>query len=366
MSGQPGARGRRRGGPGVGALAALLAPAVAGLVLLPVTPAAAVDPFALAFSARGTDGVGRISTPGRPCAEGGDGAYWHYDYSAPLAGRTSAGPGVFSALPGELRLHVDLHSEQGETRVTPAGQAAPPPSPQPSAFLLAEESHASLINERGTVKLRLRSGECARDKLTLAFDGVTASGPGTWSVDPNAATGAYRQATGNGTFGLTAAVAPGADNPFDLRLDGKIEVLKPSLKVEVADVYWGFLGADYLLRRVTVVYRVTNAGPGDAFAARFVDAASSTTDVTFLGPANQPLGDLLAGESELVKVRYRLGPGNPPCALVILGCQFDTRVKVDLPDALDRPAQTSAAPTGGRCQPARDGCVRAPDFPPPL
>jgi hypothetical protein len=318
------------------------------LCLAVVATAVRAAPYSISIAATGSNGVGRITTPGRPCAEGGDGASWHYDYGSPLA------PGKFSGLPGELRFHLDLHSEDGSTRVDPR---APRVSP---AFLQGEESHASLVNRRGTVKLRLSAGDCA--KPPLQFDGTTTSGSGTWRV--GSSSGAYRNATGNGTFTLTADVAPGADNPFDLQLAGSIDVLLPSLKVDVVQTYWGFLGADYLIRKVTVVYRITNTGPGDAFGVRLVSSSSSTPGVTALGPVPQNLGDLLgdpdgagpaSGDSEIIRVRYQLGLLQP-CNLVLLGCTFDTTLGVEMPDALDRPATYTHTNTG----------VRAPDFPPPL
>lgn len=325
--------------------AAVLAAVVASLFAT-VPSRASAEGHDLSVDVNGVNGVGRISTPGRPCAEGGDGAYWHYDYEAPLP--TTPGTGRFSALPGQLRLHVDLHSEDGETKITPA------PSARQVAFLRGEESHASLINERGTVKIRLQSGTCTSP--TLAFDGSTASGGGTWRVEGG--DGAYRGSTGTGNFVLSAAVAPGADNPFTVQLGGAVNVLQPGLKVEFKRAYWGFLGADYLLRRVTVVYRITNVGTGDSFGAALTRATSPAAGdgVEDLGPTPQALGDLLEGESEEVRVRYQMGttPGSP-CELVVLGCEFDTEVEVDLPDARDRPALSSA--------PVR---VKAPDFPPPL
>lgn len=301
----------------------------------------------------GRNGVGRISTPGRSCAAGGDGAYWHYDYSAPLERLDpKLDPGGelvntrFSYQPGEVRLHLDLHSEE-------VGR------PAPNAFLLGGESHASLINDRGTVKLRLKAGDCA--KPALSFNGATASGSGAWEVDSS--TGAYRNATGNGTFTIHQAdAAPGADNPFRFDLTGGLAVQQPSLSVPTVDAYWGNLGLDYLLRRLTVVYEVKNEGPGDAFSVQFVGAQPKDvgTAVTVVPPAAHPtrLGDLRSGQSDKVKVRYHLAAGDPPCDAVILQCRFDADVKVDMLDALDR--SWPGSPT------ARTVQVTVPDFPPPI
>ena len=304
---------------------------------------AATDPFALSVDVSGANGAGRITTPGRPCVDGGDGAYWHYDYAAPLAG------GTFGNDPGDLRFHLDLHSD----KVTAAQPGVPQATSGPTAFLLGSESHASIVTPRGTVKVRLQAGNCAQP--TLAFDGTTASGTGTWVLGPTA--GAYRGATASGalTFNLVKAdVAPGADNAFRLQLQGAIDVLKPSLKVEVLGTYWGFLGVDYALRRVTVIYRITNTGPGDAFGVKLTSAASTTNGVTGLGPVPQKLGDLLTGESETVRARYQFGL-TQPCSAVILSCSFSTTLGVLMPDALDRPTTLTATTA-----------AKAPTLPPPL
>src|SRR3546814_5433025 len=79
------------------------------------------------------------STPGRTCAEGGTGAYWNYDYSAPLA------QGAFSYQPGDLRLHLALHSDS----VRFPNTEVPVLAEGPQAFLQGSDSHASLANSRG-------------------------------------------------------------------------------------------------------------------------------------------------------------------------------------------------------------------------
>jgi hypothetical protein len=61
---------------------------------------------------------------------------------------------------------------------------------------------------------------------------------------------------------MSAAVFPGAANDLQLEIAGPITVLRPNVEVEVVRVYWGGLGADYLTRRPTVAYRITNAGSG--------------------------------------------------------------------------------------------------------
>src|SRR3546814_2441961 len=118
--------------------------------------------------------------------------------------------------------------------------------------------------------------------------------------------------------------------------------------------YWGSLGTDYLSRRVTVVYRVSNEGAGDAFGAEVEAITSSTAGVTPIGGTHLPLGDLPAGDSEVVALRFQLGLLGP-CQLVILNCAFSTQTDVSWTDALDtsRPASATNA-------------ASAPNLPPPL
>jgi hypothetical protein len=106
-----------------------------------------------------------------------------------------------------------------------------------------------------------------------------------------------------------------------------------------------------------VVYKITNVGQGDAFNAVLTEASSPTNFVLPLGPTPQNLGDLLAGESTTVSVRYQFALIAGPCKLVILGCQFDTKVSVSMPDALDK----ATTPP-----PSRTNHVTAPTLPPPL
>lgn len=356
---------RHRGGA-----AALLVVALAAAAAGPRVAASAQSdglgsprPFSTAFS--GDHGTGRID-PGDACAEGGDGGSWHYDYEAALPAGIVTGDD--NPLPGSLRLHVDLHSEDLVVRATPGE-----PSPG-AAWLEGTESTATFANQRGTLTMPLTSapdaagGGCDTAR-TLQFDGTTATGGDLrWRIA--AATGSYRDASGTGSATLEAAVAPGADNAFSLSMEGDVAVLQPSLELDVLDTYWAFLGAHYLKRRVTAVYRVTNAGPGDAFGVRLTAASSPTagvkligpipfdTSTTSLGPVPQHLGDLPAGASEIVRLRWQLPvpSGDPPCGLVILGCEFDTTLTFDLPDALD----VVEAPRNATV------VVRAPDFPPPV
>lgn len=312
----------------------------------------------LHVSLSGTNGVIRTTEPGLTCADDGKGSYRHASVEAPLTA------GVMSMLVGTARATLDVHYD-GPRALGGGG---------PNAFLLGSESHVTLANQRGSLQVALRAGTCAAP--ALAFDGTTASGSGTWAAGDAVGSGAYRQATGNGTFSFTAEANPGADNAWALKLDGPLSVLQPGLTVKVERTFWGNLGLDYVTRVVTVVYRIANTGPGDSFGSRFKSAASPNAGVRACGepqgllsscpagaPPEQPLGDLLSCpddslpstcDTELVSVRYRvelLGP----CALILLGCQFDANVRVDVPDALDVPAIKTATVR-----------VRAPNLPPPL
>lgn len=320
-------------------LAVLLVAGAAG-------PAAAqpagTAPRPVAVDVSGANGTGLIDRPGRPCADGGNGAHFHYEYGSALP------TGPLGTAPGNVRLHLDLHAE---------ATGAPAPT-YASAYLLGDESSASLSNERGTVRLALRSGAGNCAGANLGFDGtrLTAPAAGTWTVAE--ATGSYRQASaapGPNVFELTTVeVAPGADNPFRLRLSGALNVLQPALQVAVKDTYWGFLGADYALRRVTVVYEVKNVGAGDAYGVRLTGVTSSTNGVTVLGPAVQRIGDLPAGQSEEVRVKFQFGLKDP-CSLVILSCSFHSTLAVSMPDAVDAPNSFSATVQ-----------AKAPALPPPV
>jgi hypothetical protein len=309
-------------------------------------------PQNLSVDVGGTNANGRIVDPGRRCADGGSGQYRHVGVETALP--TSPNAVISSALPGNLRATFDVHHDGDEPVGTPlAGSAA-------TAFLQGTESHATLTNQRGAVQLRLSAGSCAAPPLS--FDGITVSGTGSWTIDPTGTTGSYHPtpstpSTGGGTFTLSLGVAPGADNPWRLTLNGKITVPQPSLKVDLVSTSWGNLGVDYVTRRVTVTYRVTNTGPGDAFNVVMKETSSSTAGVTPLGPQPQNLGDLLNGQSATFSVRYQFTLLSGPCALVILGCDFDTTVAVSMPDVLD---QADNPP------PSANVHAKAPTFPPPL
>jgi hypothetical protein len=294
------------------------------------------------ISASGTNGVGHITSPGVACSAGGSGDYRAYALESAIA------PGVFSNLAGTFRATIDVHTDPALAAIS-GGK---------NSFLPPANSHATLDNDRGTVQFLLSGqgsgagiGLCPQASLT--FDGTTVTGSGIWTV--GGGTGAYRGASGSGTFTLSAALMPGANNAWSLSLDaGSFSILQPALGVSVASTFWGSLGLDYVSRIVSVTYNVTNTGAGDAFNVTLQNAVSPTPGVTPLGPVPQSLGDIPSRGSAKVTVRYRLGLLQP-CALVVLGCSFSTTLTVNLPDALDRGSvQSASAP------------ATAPNFPPPL
>jgi hypothetical protein len=269
--------------------------------------------------------VRRPAPGGLPCARGGSDSFHQFAETA-LAG------GKLSNLPGTLRLNLDAHADDAT-----------------KAYLVQGGSHATLVNPRGTVRLAFTAGSCADQ--TLAFDGTTLSGSGTWAVDPDATTDAY---AGAGTFQLSADLGDGGPNPWSLDLDGALAVRQPDVKVELVRSYWGRLGADYAGRLATVVYRVTNTGAGDAFRAKLVKA-TSTTGIVAVEQFPTELDDLAPGESVLVTVRYKVGLKGQRKGPLLTGREFDTTLTLLLPDALDAGAPRDVTLT-----------VSAPAFPPAL
>jgi hypothetical protein len=336
-------------------LVASVMSAVAGAQ--PLRAASALAPKALQVSVSGVNGVVRSTQPGLSCADGGKGSYRHHSAEGALA------PGLLSNLAGTIRTTLDVHYDRQS-------------GPQPSAFLLGDESHVTLANQRGSVQIMLRRGTCAAPGVN--FDGTVAtlaSPQGVWDTGTLTGTGAYRAVTGSGTFGFSAELNPGADNAWSLQLGGALTVLAPGMALRVERTFWGNLGLDYVSRVVTVVFRIGDTGAGDSFGARTtaVSAASGVRPCAEPpgalntcpngSPPQHRLGDLAscadatlpaACDTELITVRYFL-PLLGPCALIILGCQFNTTISADLPDALD----TSATQQ-------RTVLVRAPDLPPPL
>lgn len=309
------------------------------------------------------------------CTSGGDANYWHFQSESPLPAGVLTG--AQSTLPGDLRLYADVHSPHHAIRATPEPVTGPTLD---AAFLLPDASHIGMSNPRGTVKLRLTSGDCATrtgEGPTLDFDGTTASvthnvEPTQWSIVSRS--GSYRGAAGSGYFDLTVDVSPGADNPWSLLLNGTIAVLQPRLTTSIVDAYWGRDGVDYLKRQVAVVYEVTNVGSGDAFDVLLSSASSPTPGATLIaiiingdnllidgntpiGTFPRKLGDLASGERTQVTLKWQLPlPANkPPCFALVLDCKFKTTLGFTLPDALD--VATSPSFTLD---------AKAPSLPPPL
>ncbi len=335
--------------------------ALAVSVMAAAARAELTAPAPLQVSVAGVNGVVRATEPGLSCADGGEGSYRHYFAESSLA------PGVMSRLAGTVRATLDVHHDGADALTRP----------RPNAFLLGDENHVTLANQRGSVQIRLQRGTCGAPALD--FDGTTAVLPspqGGWDSTGLTGTGAYRDITGSGTFGFSAELNPGANNAWSLQLNGTLNVLQPGIQARIERTFWGNLGLDYVSRVVTVVYRIGNTGAGDSFDARFTGAVGasgaracneppSQLDTCPNGaPPQQKLGDLASCadpalptscDTELITVRYHLPLLGGPCALIILGCQFDSTVQTDLPDALDRPSAQQKTLR-----------VRAPDLPPPL
>ncbi|HVT77063.1 MAG TPA: hypothetical protein VHD87_08540 [Acidimicrobiales bacterium] len=304
-------------------------------------PTQAAGPNGLTLGMSGANGTGTAEVPGVACADGGSGDNWHYSYAA------TAPAGVFTAtLPADVRVGLNLHAEP---------DAVTPTRTYSHAFLLGSESDAWLTNARGALRLAMTAGSGTCADSPLDFDGTTASGEGSWVVA--AGTGAYRDASGNGSFDLSAAVGPGADNPFNLNMLGSVAVLQPSISVPGASARWdGSLHLNYLKRVVTVTYTVANTGPGDAFGVNLIAVESLTPGVTaqFAPGSSRRVGDIAAGASRSVSVTYTTTTSNPPCALLVVGCVVQARLTFQVPDALD----VSAAPA-----PSVDTAATAPLLP---
>ena len=307
--------GVRRALAGVVAVAVLAALVGVGFNVLNGTNAAAEwgPPTPLGLDVTASNGTGRITRPGRPCAADGDGAAWHYEYESALA------PGSVGLPPGTLGLHLDVHSDLDSG------------APRPSSWLQSGGSYATLSNSRGDVRLALDDGGSCTTR-TATVDGTTAETTGTWVVD--SASGAYEEALGSGTFAVTAGIAPGADNPLGLQLNGALQVLQPDLDFRVVKRFWGQLGADYALRIVSIVVEATNNGAGASFGTKLTEASTPTPGVTYLDGAPASFGDLAPGESARAVLRFRLELLQP-CKTVILNCPLKVAVKADAPDVLD-------------------------------
>ncbi|GIG60079.1 hypothetical protein Lfu02_44510 [Longispora fulva] len=271
------------------------------------SPAAALAAHPLSINTSAANGT--VVGTSMDCPSGTLDLTRHFTAGASLAS------GAFSSLTGQES--VDLQVLTGTTQ----------------AALRGTDSRVTLTNARGSVVLALSAGSCASPTLMLSGD--TVKGNGTWTVvTDNTATNAYRGATGAGTFALNADLGAGAANPWTLALSGFITVEQPDVTVSTR-ARWGNLGLDYTSRILTVEYRIANAGPGDAFGVKLLDAAPTPASVVELGPLPQTLGTVRAGRTATALVRYRLPLGSPPCAVLVLGCRFTTAPQVAVADALD-------------------------------
>ena len=216
--------------------------------------------------------------------------------------------------PGSARVNLDVKPDGG------------------SAFLLPDQSSVTLATAHGAVRLDLAAGTCGTPGLT--WDGAHTAGAGTWSVRPEYTTDGYRQTSGGGTFQLAARLGPGRDNPWTLDLDGDLTVLQPALSAEMVRSFWGRLGADYAGRVLTVVYRIRNHGPGDAFVGRLTTPTAPTgIEPIEFRPA--VLGDLAPGETVDVTVRYKVGLRGGSKGPLLIRRSFDGAVNATVDDALD-------------------------------
>jgi hypothetical protein len=227
------------------------------------------------------------------------------------------------------------------------GLELPAGPPAGGAWLWGDQSHATISNSRGEVHLILHGGTCGSPTSPYQEDAaghVITAGPfkGTFDVatDPGTTSGSFAGAGGSGTYVVTAGVAPGAANSWQVVLDGSIRIPEPTLTAVVGSVFWGSLGLDFASRIVSVSYTVTNAGPGDAYGVELTGATSPAVGVTPLGPSPVVLGDLLQGQSTTVVQRFQLGVTSP-CGFVVLGCSFPTALAAVAPDALDSPISVS-------------------------
>lgn len=200
------------------------------------------------------------------------------------------------------------------------------------AFLLPDQSAVTFSTQHGAVRLDLHAGDCGSGPL--AWDGTTTSGTGTWTVDDAYTTDGYRQATGSGTFDLTATFGPERTNPWTLSLDGQLTVLSPALRIQEISSHWGALGADYAGRVLTVVFRITNTGPGDAFRT-LLQTPTTPDGIAAIEARPSVLGDLSPGESVDVTVRYRVGLRGARKGPLLIQRAFDGTVPVTVHDALD-------------------------------
>ncbi|WP_330295619.1 hypothetical protein [Streptomyces sp. NBC_00503] len=274
---------------------------LAGLVLgaAPAT-AAGLAPQPLGISVSNTDA--NVTSTGSDCTSG------PLTETRRVTGSQSVPAGAFSSLPSQLAF--DLPVLLGSTQ----------------AALRGSDGRVTLTNARGSLTLALSSGSCASPSMTS--NGTNVSGTGTWTVVADTAAGnSYRQATGSGTFSITAGITVGGGRAWTLQLLGTADVLQPTLAV-THRAFWGG-PFNYLSRTLSVEYRIRNTGPGDAFGVVLTDAPPTAPGITRIGTVPQTVGAVPAGTEKAVVVRYRV------CGIAAIGCRFTADVQLHVADALD-------------------------------
>ena len=291
-------------------------------------------PKAIDFATQGDRGVGRITRPGRPCAAGGDGASWHYEYEAPIP----AGP-VVTTEAGVLGLHVDVHSDLDHD------------TSNPPAWLEGDESYVTLSNARGDLRLAMTdAGSCESSKATV--NGSTANASGAWNVVGGS--GSVRQGEGNRHVRVPR---------WDRAWPGQRLERRPVWRVEGSCARPRFRGQPRLLgptrRRLRAAHRV---GSREGHQQRRRVDICGQHHWGELGyawchllrdEAGRDIGDLAPGESATAVLRFKLAL-NSPCKLLILNCPFQFGLTADAPDAFDQPTEHTDTLS-----------TKAPDLPPP-
>jgi len=267
----------------------------------------------------GINGSGTSIVPGTACVDSGSGDSWSFNY-----GPSFAPAGQFTqTLSAQMGFALDFHAE--------------PTGTDPRTYnkgFFGPNGSITITNTRGSVQLRINAGDCSNP--TVSFNGQTVSGSGTWSMLSN--TGAYRQATGNGTVNVSARVDTATNAPFTLLVQGQVDVLDPAITISATKAEW-VQPNDYQNRKLTVTYTVKNTGIGDAFGVKLIGVTPTTGGVTANFPAGteRNVGNIKAGKTQTVKVVYTLAKSNPPCTRVYAGCSVTAQLTFRVPDAMDVP-----------------------------
>jgi hypothetical protein len=258
-----------------------------------------------------------------PCADGGAGPSYHFDYTSPIEAADASASS--DALAGRADIFLDMHLS----------------NPQ-RGYLLGSESRLVVSNGRGSITAEMRSGSCASPTLTVLPGGFI--GSGTWRVVD--ATGSFREARGEGTFTFQATVGPGADNVLALTASGLVGVLLPHLSFRPLDGVWSAQG--FVSGRLVTALEVANDGPGDAFGVSLEGIVPAAAGVSFVNPALPlDLTDLAIGESQTPSLRFLV----PPMSCDRSGCTVPYTARVRGRTALNqlfetRPFETVVAAGG--------------------